>query len=237
MAAFGSALWIRPAVAEIERQLVDRVALRTGQVADGSQIAPPHFAEIHLQRGAQQVRVGQSQARVRRARCNRHFHRKIHCFAHRRDLGVAAEDPLDQRRSRARHADDEDRTRCFVAAAQRLHRFRGVVLHHVLHRADVVHHVVRQRPALDAVGLKQDLERLRELADVLQLFRQGKGHQHRVEVAQTAVSPAPSAARRCGSHPCVCVASCERTCHANPLPGAISSTRASSASACAVSFR
>jgi hypothetical protein len=64
----GQRLVDQAAVAEVERQLVDRVALPAGQVADRRQVAAPHVGKIHLQRRTQQVRVAEPQARVRSAR-------------------------------------------------------------------------------------------------------------------------------------------------------------------------
>ena len=86
---------------------------------------------------------------------------------------MAGQDLLYQRRSRARHADDEHRCRRRIARATPVaHQFRGE------HRADPLDQAQRHRfvisdaPALQRIACKEVMKRPFVLADILQRLAQ-----------------------------------------------------------------
>ena len=112
------------AVAEIEWQLVDRVAVRAAPAAgrppgsDGRARRNPSAARRAAGPG-RWTRVARASLAPTRSSPPESRPLRPPMSASR----VAAEYPLHQRRSGAGHADDEDRAGCLVAALDCLHRF------------------------------------------------------------------------------------------------------------------
>jgi hypothetical protein len=172
------------AVAEIERQLSTKYG-SVPPAAGRPRVVAAGLTEIDQSRVAYEVRIGRAGTGVGRSRGRRHLHREVDGLADRAHIGVAGQDPLHQCRTGARHTHDEDRSGCLIPFGYPVHRFSGIVRRHVRHRAHVRPHFIGERSPLHPVRLQQRGKRFLELADILQLLRQGEGGQHHIRIAQS----------------------------------------------------